>query len=86
MDDLLESVEGQKELKNIYNEFGQSSNSPNPNDYDDNIAMNCGCTANVLLITPTKYYVANAGDSRSVLCNGNSAIALSEDHKPDDPI
>lgn len=47
--------------------------------------MNTGCTANVLLITPKKYYVANAGDSRSVLCVGNSAVALSEDHKPDDP-
>lgn len=44
-----------------------------------------GCTANVLLITPDKYIVANAGDSRSVLCRNNSAIALSEDHKPDDP-
>ena len=76
MDDLLETTAGQKELKNIYNEFNDQSMS-NSYEHEDNIAMNTGCTANVLLITPTKYYVANAGDSRSVLCNSNSAIALS---------
>lgn len=45
-----------------------------------------GCTANVLLITKDQYYVANAGDSRSVLCRAGKAIALSEDHKPESTI
>jgi serine/threonine protein phosphatase PrpC len=45
-----------------------------------------GCTANVMLMTPTAYIVANAGDSRSVLCREGKAIGLSEDHKPDSPI
>lgn len=41
-----------------------------------------GCTANVVLITPEKIYCANAGDSRSVLCDEARTVALSEDHKP----
>lgn len=42
-----------------------------------------GCTANVVLITQTHFYVANSGDSRSVLCQKNHVEALSIDHKPD---
>ena len=48
--------------------------------------MSSGCTANVVLITPAEIYCANAGDSRAVLKNQKLAIALSEDHKPNDPI
>jgi serine/threonine protein phosphatase PrpC len=44
--------------------------------------MGCGCTANVVLITPNKIITANAGDSRAVLCRKGNAVALSFDHKP----
>ena len=30
--------------------------------------------------------VANAGDSRCVLCRGSTAVDLSVDHKPEDPV
>lgn len=50
-------------------------------DYIDN--FDAGCTANVVLITDKKIYCANSGDSRSVLCEGGNAVALSEDHKPE---
>lgn len=49
---------------------------------DSNIAKGTGCTANVILITPEKYYIANAGDSRSALSRSGKGIALSYDHKP----
>jgi protein phosphatase 1G len=51
---------------------------------DTNIANSTGCTAVSVLVTPTQYVVANAGDSRAVLCRGGRAVALSEDHKPND--
>lgn len=38
----------------------------------------------VLLLTPEKYYVANAGDSRCVLfTKDKNVVHLSDDHKPD---
>lgn len=46
-----------------------------------------GCTANVILMKNTKeIYIANAGDSRSVLARNGKAFPLSFDHKPENPI
>ena len=42
-----------------------------------------GCTALVALIRKSQLFVANAGDSRAVLCSAGKAIPLSQDHKPD---
>jgi len=41
-----------------------------------------GCTAVACLIDHDSIIVANAGDSRAVLCCGVEAIELSQDHKP----
>jgi len=44
--------------------------------------IQAGCTAIVALAVGNKLYVANAGDSRGVLCRAGTAVALSIDHKP----
>jgi protein phosphatase 1B len=41
-----------------------------------------GSTAVTALVTPDRIFVANAGDSRSILVEDNKAKAMSEDHKP----
>jgi serine/threonine protein phosphatase PrpC len=52
----------------------------------EQVSNTTGCTANVVLITPNKYIIANAGDSRSVLCRSGRAIQFSEDHKPESEV
>jgi protein phosphatase 1G len=49
----------------------------------DNMA---GCTANFALIKDGFLHVANAGDSRSVLCRNGVAVEMSFDHKPESEI
>lgn len=60
------------------NEFvgGESFNEEPGND--------SGCTAVVGLIVGNELYVANAGDSRCVVCRNGEAIEMSFDHKPED--
>ena len=52
----------------------------------DLIGRFVGCTATVVLVSPTEIFCANAGDSRAVisLTNGQT-VALSQDHKPSNP-
>ena len=44
--------------------------------------VEAGCTAVVAAVRDGVLTVANAGDSRAVLCRGGEALPLSEDHKP----
>lgn len=71
-----------------------SCGSPIPSDVRNAFALT-GSTAVVALLEceggpqagrPLRVVVANCGDSRAILCRGGEALALSEDHKPDDPI
>lgn len=55
------------------------------NSLEDNLpdhTLQAGCTAVVAVVHENVLVVANAGDSRAVLCRGEEAIALSYDHKP----
>jgi protein phosphatase 1G len=64
---------------------GEVDNSSSSTTQEDtNIADSAGCTAITVLITATEFVVANAGDSRAVLCRDGRAVALSQDHKPND--
>jgi protein phosphatase 1G len=54
---------------------------------DSRPGYDSGCTAVVALLQNEKnLYVANAGDSRCVVCRSGKAIEMSEDHKPEDEI
>uniref|UniRef100_T1JKV7 protein-serine/threonine phosphatase n=1 Tax=Strigamia maritima TaxID=126957 RepID=T1JKV7_STRMM len=45
-----------------------------------------GCTAVVALLRNDELFVANAGDSRCVVCRNGKAIEMSRDHKPEDDL
>eukprot|EP01053_Blabericola_migrator_P001254 Blabericola_migrator_1__1253@NODE_1323_length_4805_cov_60_313634_g868_i1_p1_GENE_NODE_1323_length_4805_cov_60_313634_g868_i1NODE_1323_length_4805_cov_60_313634_g868_i1_p1_ORF_typecomplete_len636_score70_27PP2C/PF00481_21/2_9e09PP2C/PF00481_21/9_4e55PP2C_2/PF13672_6/4_2PP2C_2/PF13672_6/5_1e14SpoIIE/PF07228_12/4e07_NODE_1323_length_4805_cov_60_313634_g868_i128934800 len=47
-----------------------------------NPAMFSGCTAICVLLVDNTLFIANAGDSRAVLCRNGKAECLSQDHKP----
>ncbi|CAD6199346.1 unnamed protein product [Caenorhabditis auriculariae] len=57
--------------------FGQRDSTP---------GEDSGTTACVCLMSNEKIIVANAGDSRAVLCRNGKALDLSIDHKPEDEI
>ena len=65
--------------------ISQQSGAKKPLDEDNNFEVHAGCTAVVALLKGNKLYVANAGDSRAVLCRKGTSVPLSFDHKPSHP-
>lgn len=65
---------------------------PDDDDDDDSFLNNMiegpglssGCTAVVALVVDRELFVANAGDSRCVVCRDGKALDMSIDHKPED--
>lgn len=51
---------------------------------DSEAGVDSGTTAVVALLRKRSLFVANAGDSRCVLCRSGKALDLSVDHKPED--
>ena len=86
-DEILQSTEGNDELKKIQERDGQQDPFAGAmmGGESNLIANYTGCTATVVLITKNEIYCANAGDSRTVIGRGGGTMceALSEDHKPD---
>ncbi|XP_055621467.1 probable protein phosphatase CG10417 [Toxorhynchites rutilus septentrionalis] len=56
------------------------------NNITDEPGKDSGCTAVVALLHDKDLYVANAGDSRCVVCRNGKALDMSFDHKPEDQI
>ncbi|CAF3972897.1 unnamed protein product [Rotaria sordida] len=54
-------------------------------DMNSDPGSSSGCTAVVTLLRDKQLFVANAGDSRCVVCRNGRAIEMSIDHKPEDP-
>lgn len=79
-DEEDEDYEEEEEEMEIHEAGFASAGPPRPG-YDS------GCTAVVALLVGQKHlYVANAGDSRCVVCRDGKAVDMSEDHKPEDDI
>lgn len=87
MDELLVGPNGDEVLKKYTKKDNDSSsfNAYSGMEPDSNIATCCGCTACVCLIVGDTVFCANAGDSRCVLSEKGTAVAMSDDHKPSCP-
>ncbi|KAK0180948.1 hypothetical protein PV327_003276 [Microctonus hyperodae] len=60
----------------------QVDETADQSEIDEQPGYRSGCTAVVAILKGNDLYVANAGDSRCVLCRNGRASALSRDHKP----
>ncbi|CAN8007083.1 unnamed protein product, partial [Ixodes pacificus] len=54
------------------------------NETETQVGYDSGCTAVVALVRGRTLVVANAGDSRCVVCRSGKAVDMSLDHKPED--
>lgn len=84
MDELLKGDDADAKLQKYTQkeEEGTGFNAYSGMEATEEIALTCGCTACVCLVTDDKIYCANAGDSRCVLSQKGEAVAMSFDHKP----
>lgn len=78
MDEKIQTKDGRSELAG----YMQHSDNEDDNEPDEYLERNAGCTSVVAVIKGTTLTVANAGDSRCVLCRGGVAVDMSLDHKP----
>ncbi len=79
-DEDEEEEEGEEEEEEEEDYAGSTAAGSRP-------GFDSGCTAVVAVLRENKYlYVANAGDSRCVVCRDGKAIEMSFDHKPEDDL
>ncbi|XP_015524868.1 probable protein phosphatase CG10417 isoform X1 [Neodiprion lecontei] len=91
-DDDTEDVDNVDDDDDNDDDDDSDEDDMDPDDDDDECTMDMteepgsdsGCTAVVAVLAGRELYVANAGDSRCVLCRNGQAVELSLDHKPED--
>ncbi|XP_040160775.1 protein phosphatase 1G [Anopheles arabiensis] len=81
------SAEEEEEEPDEYADMGEYINEEDAafmKTITDEPGKDSGCTAVVALLHGKDLYVANAGDSRCVVCRNGKALEMSFDHKPED--
>lgn len=78
MDEMMRTPEGIKEVLSLKEGDDECKNM-----MKYLLETFAGCTANVAVLYKNTLYVANAGDSRTILCRNGEPLMLSIDHKPD---
>ena len=81
IDKLLFSNEGVEELKITYKELVESNPKAPTSILFNEGPNNKACTCNALFFKGDTMYIANAGDSRSILATKGIGIELSVDHR-----
>lgn len=79
--DLVASSEFAQDPKAALHHAFRVTNTAFCRDHDDE----SGSTAVVAMLRGNQLYVANAGDSRATICRKGEGVAVTKDHKPDDP-
>lgn len=80
LDELIASKRGEEQLRSINKSLKGKAVTG-----EEKIGYRAGTTCLAMILTKDKYYVGNIGDSRGVLSRNNEAVALSYDHKPENP-
>lgn len=76
--------EDEDEDEDIMEEDNDDDNDEFTRNITEEPGSDSGCTAVVALLRGNELYVANAGDSRCIVCRKGQAIEMSFDHKPED--
>lgn len=81
-----EEVDEEGEYEDDEEDYMNEEDEAFMNNITDEPGKDSGCTAVVALLHEKDLYVANAGDSRCVVCRNGKALEMSFDHKPEDQI
>lgn len=92
-DTTEEEVDGEED-EELDEEEEESGEEDEDESFDDEFMNNMetgpgkasGCTAVVALLSGRDLFVANAGDSRAVVCRDGKVVEMSYDHKPEDDL